>query len=79
MDIGRPNRPILKDPVPLKNLDYLICESTYGGKEHNDLPHDEEALLNVIDETCVKKNGKLIIPAFSVWKDSRNSLHDGSA
>ena len=67
-DIGRPNRPILKDPVHLKNLDYLICESTYGGREHNDLPHDEEALLNIIDETCVKKKGKLIIPAFSVGR-----------
>lgn len=67
-DIGRPNRPILKDPVPLKNLDYLICESTYGGQQHNDLPHDEEALLDVITETCVRKQGKLIIPAFSVGR-----------
>ncbi|MGI9535420.1 MAG: MBL fold metallo-hydrolase RNA specificity domain-containing protein [Thermodesulfobacteriota bacterium] len=67
-DIGRPNRPILKDPRQMKDLDYLICESTYGGQTHNDLPHDEEALLNVIFDTCVRKKGKLIIPAFSVGR-----------
>ncbi|MGH7884154.1 MAG: MBL fold metallo-hydrolase RNA specificity domain-containing protein [Thermodesulfobacteriota bacterium] len=67
-DIGRPGRPILKDPVSLKNLDYLICESTYGGQTHNDLPQDEEALLEIINETCVEKKGKLIIPAFSVGR-----------
>jgi metallo-beta-lactamase family protein len=67
-DIGRSNRPILKDPVQMEDLDYLICESTYGGRLHNDLPHDEDALLNVIFNTCVKKKGKLIIPAFSLGR-----------
>jgi len=67
-DIGRPNRPILKDPKQMEHLDYLICESTYGGRLHNDLPHDEDALLNVIYNTCIKKKGKLIIPAFSVGR-----------
>jgi len=67
-DIGRANRPILKDPVQMEDLDYLICESTYGDRLHNDLPHDEDALLNVIYETCVKKKGKLIIPAFSLGR-----------
>ncbi|MGI9553853.1 MAG: MBL fold metallo-hydrolase, partial [Thermodesulfobacteriota bacterium] len=67
-DIGRPNRPILKDPKQMEDLDYLICESTYGGETHNDLPHDEEALLNVMFDTCVRKKGKLIIPAFSVGR-----------
>lgn len=67
-DIGRSNRPILKDPVQMENLDYLICESTYGGRLHHDLPHDEDALLNVIYDTCVNRKGKLIIPAFSLGR-----------
>ncbi len=67
-DIGRPDRPILKDPVPMENLDYLICESTYGGRKHNQLPQDVEDLLAIIDETCIKNRGKLIIPAFSVGR-----------
>lgn len=67
-DIGRPDRPVLKDPKPMENLDYLICESTYGGKKHNQLPQDEEELLKIIHETCIENNGKLIIPAFSVGR-----------
>jgi len=67
-DIGRPNRPILKNPVPMEDLDYLICESTYGGERHNQLPEDEKDLLRVINDTCVVKRGKLIVPAFSVGR-----------
>ena len=33
-DIGRPNRPILYDPLPMPEVDYLICESTYGDRDH---------------------------------------------
>ena len=67
-DIGRPDRPILRDPQPMQQLDYLICESTYGGKEHQGAPEDEHSLLKVINETCVTNKGKLIIPAFSVGR-----------
>ncbi|MDN5215456.1 MBL fold metallo-hydrolase [Fulvivirgaceae bacterium BMA12] len=67
-DIGRPDRPILKDPTPMPPCDYLICESTYGGEEHNDRPNDEHELLKIIEETCVKNKGKLLIPAFSVGR-----------
>jgi metallo-beta-lactamase family protein len=67
-DIGRPDRPILKDPQPMEELDYLICESTYGGERHNQLPQDVEDLLTVIRETCVENGGKLLIPAFSVGR-----------
>jgi len=67
-DIGRPDRPILKNPIPMEELDYLICESTYGGKEHSSAPQDENALLEIIQQTCVEQKGKLIIPAFSVGR-----------
>ena len=66
-DIGRPNRPILKDPVPMEDLDYLITESTYGGVRHSQLPQDEDELLRIINE-CIEKRGKLVIPAFSVGR-----------
>jgi metallo-beta-lactamase family protein len=67
-DIGRPERPILRDPVPLDDVDYLICESTYGGKKHGGMPDNKQELLDVIKHTCVEKKGKLIIPAFSVGR-----------
>ena len=67
-DIGRPDRPILRDPQPMPPCDYLLCESTYGGKEHQGMPNDEEDLIKIINHTCVEKKGKLIIPAFSVGR-----------
>lgn len=68
-DIGRPNRPILRDPRPMNDkLDYLISESTYGGRKHDSQPKDIEGLLKIIQETCVESKGKLIIPAFSVGR-----------
>ncbi len=67
-DIGRPDRPILKDPNPIDQVDYLICESTYGGKKHHERKTDEENFLKIIKETCVQNRGKLIVPAFSVGR-----------
>ncbi|MFZ1705157.1 MAG: MBL fold metallo-hydrolase [Saprospiraceae bacterium] len=67
-DIGRPNRPILKDPQPMPPVDYLICESTYGDRVHESTPAQTDHFLEVIKNTCIKKKGKLIIPAFSLGR-----------
>ena len=67
-DVGRPNRPILRDPQLLENVDYLICESTYGDKYHEMAPEESALFLKIIKETCLDKKGKLIIPAFSVGR-----------
>jgi metallo-beta-lactamase family protein len=67
-DIGRPFNRILAPPVPFPQADYLITESTYGDRLHNDTKESEDELLNVVIETCVTKGGKLIIPSFSVGR-----------
>ncbi len=67
-DIGRPNRPILRDPHPMPLCEYLICESTYGDKKHESLPQELERFLEIIKRTCLEKKGKLIIPAFSIGR-----------
>jgi len=67
-DVGRPDRPILRNPKPMPDVDFLICESTYGGEKHDDLPDDEQRFLKIIERTCVKQKGKLLIPAFSVGR-----------
>lgn len=67
-DIGRPHRPILGDPLPMPELDYLICESTYGDREHESAPTEVGHFLNIIRRTCLEKKGKVIIPAFSVGR-----------
>ena len=67
-DIGRPNRPILRDPHPMPPCDIVISESTYGDREHESAPSETEHLLQIIKHTCLTKKGKLIIPAFSVGR-----------
>jgi metallo-beta-lactamase family protein len=67
-DIGRPNRPILRDPRQMPPVDFLICESTYGDKLHEGQPAETKHFLSVIKNTCVERGGKVIIPAFSVGR-----------
>lgn len=67
-DIGRPNRPILRDPDPMIISDIIISESTYGNRIHPAAPEESNILLDIIRQTCVEQKGKLIIPAFSVGR-----------
>jgi len=67
-DIGRPARPILRDPQPIPPVEHLLCESTYGDREHPAAPAEREKFLTIIADTCLKRKGKLIIPAFSVGR-----------
>lgn len=67
-DIGRLKSHILCSPQPFPQCDYLICESTYGNRLHDDMLVSEEQLLGVVEDTCVYKKGKLIIPSFSVGR-----------
>lgn len=63
-DFGRPDRPILKNPVQAFNVDYLLIEATYGDRAHDDgNPYDE--IARVINEG-VKRGGGIIIPSFAV-------------
>ncbi|MDR1563148.1 MAG: MBL fold metallo-hydrolase [Dysgonamonadaceae bacterium] len=67
-DVGRFGDPILRSPQPFPPVDYLIIESTYGDKLHDRIDTYADALLENIRETCIRKKGKLIIPAFSVGR-----------
>lgn len=67
-DIGRPDRPILRNPQPMWPADVIITESTYGDKLHLQRPAEKEQFLKIISDTCVQQKGKLIIPAFSLGR-----------
>jgi metallo-beta-lactamase family protein len=67
-DIGRPVNRILRSAQPFPQADIIITESTYGDRLHDNHDFAEEQLLKVMEETCVKKGGKLIIPSFSVGR-----------
>lgn len=68
-DIGRPDLPILRDPVlPYdQNIDYMIMECTYGNRPHRSPDEAHKGLRNVIKET-LEKGGKVLIPAFAVGR-----------
>ncbi|HVV55489.1 MAG TPA: MBL fold metallo-hydrolase [Mucilaginibacter sp.] len=67
-DIGRKSYPVLSDPEPLPPVDYLVCESTYGGRYHTKDKTVEQALIETIEKACIKEQGRLIIPAFSIGR-----------
>lgn len=67
-DIGRKNYPVLNDPEPLPQVDFLVTESTYGGRKHSRGKSVEETLVEVIEKCCIKEQGRLIIPAFSIGR-----------
>ncbi len=67
-DVGRYRDIILKSPDVFPQADYIIMESTYGNKLHDEVTGTPDALLEWITKTCVEKKGKLIIPAFSVGR-----------
>ncbi len=66
-DLGRKGTPILRDPEPLPALDWLVCESTYGDREHEPLCDGEEQLGEIVRETAAR-GGRLVIPAFAVGR-----------
>jgi metallo-beta-lactamase family protein len=65
-DVGRYNRPILPDPLPVPEADVLLVESTYGDRVHEP-DNDGEALAKIVSET-IARGGKLIIPAFAIGR-----------
>ena len=64
-DIGRGNNDILRDPEHAENVDAVIMESTYGGREHELTTGAREALCRILRD-ALAHHGKVIIPAFAV-------------
>ena len=81
-DIGRYKMPLLRDPVLPEAADYMIMESTYGDKLHNDPEKAYTEFRNVVKLT-VERGGKVIVPAFAVGRtqelvyDLNQMMQDG--
>lgn len=67
-DVGRYSDLLLKSPQTFPQADYILLESTYGNSLHKDQDPIEGRLLEIINNTCNIKGGKVIIPAFSVGR-----------
>jgi metallo-beta-lactamase family protein len=66
-DIGRGNDDILRDPQPVEAVYYLQVESTYGAREHAPKANASAQVGQLVRET-LERNGKVIIPSFSVGR-----------
>jgi metallo-beta-lactamase family protein len=66
-DVGRRNLAIIRDPDELPPVDYLIMESTYGDRLHQQSEAVADKLADIINRTC-HRGGKIIVPAFAVGR-----------
>jgi metallo-beta-lactamase family protein len=64
-DLGRGHNDILRDPETVNGVDYLLCESTYGDRTHQDFVGVQQTICGIINR-AVEQDGKIIIPAFAV-------------
>ncbi len=64
-DVGRKNRPIIRDPDGAKDGDYILVESTYGDRVHGGREDIKVAIGEVIRQTC-DAGGNLIVPSFAL-------------
>ena len=66
-DIGNNDIPLLSSPTMIETTDYLVMESTYGGRLHNRNDEKANLFLNIVSET-LEKNGTVVIPSFAVGR-----------
>ncbi|HTJ80632.1 MAG TPA: MBL fold metallo-hydrolase [Polyangiaceae bacterium] len=64
-DLGRADRPILRDPEVVEGADVLITESTYGDRLHDSIEKMDDDLARVVN-TTIKRGGKVIVPSFAL-------------
>jgi metallo-beta-lactamase family protein len=73
---------LLPEPARFRQADIIVCESTYGDRDHASIKEAEDELLRHVTDVCVVGRGKLLIPAFSIGKTQEilytlNSLSNG--
>ncbi len=73
-DLGREGMAIIRNPEVLPPVDYLILESTYGNRLHEEMDQAMEELSEVVNQVWNNK-GKLIIPAFAVGRTQELVYH----
>lgn len=67
-DLGNRNQPLLKDPMHVKEADYLLIESTYGDRLHSKERVDYVKELTQVLDTTFRRGGNVVIPSFAVGR-----------
>ncbi len=71
-DLGQPGRPVMDDPTPIGEADFVVVESTYGNRRHKTLATTYDELAGVLAATLPR--GNVILPAFAVGR-TQEVLH----
>ena len=66
-DLGNRDMPIIRDPSIIESADYLVIESTYGNRIHDNKTDKFEYFVDIINET-IDKGGNVVIPSFAVGR-----------
>jgi metallo-beta-lactamase family protein len=66
-DLGQNDTPIIRDPTPVSGADYVLCESTYGGREHEPSAEAIRILAETV-RTVSDHGGVLLVPAFAIGR-----------
>jgi len=66
-DLGNVNQPIIRDPTHIQGADYVVMESTYGDRNHEETWSYTDDLAKIIDET-IGRGGNVVIPSFAVGR-----------
>lgn len=82
-DVGRGDNELLRDPIPVPDVDILLMESTYGGRFHEAPSRDDETFCRAIKE-ALELGGRVYIPAFAVERTQQllyllnRAYHEGT-
>ncbi|MCP4246259.1 MAG: MBL fold metallo-hydrolase [bacterium] len=75
-DVGQRDKPIIRDPTPVDRADYVIMESTYGGRDHGPNGEVQDQMAEVINQ-AVEAGGNIVIPTFAVERAQELIYHLG--
>ncbi|HZN87010.1 MAG TPA: MBL fold metallo-hydrolase, partial [Burkholderiales bacterium] len=73
-DLGQPGLPVVRDPTPIDEADVLLVESTYGNRDHKNLPQTLDEFAYALNDTLASRRGNVVIPAFAVGR-TQDVLH----
>jgi metallo-beta-lactamase family protein len=73
-DLGQPGLPVVADPTPIDDADVLLVESTYGNRDHKNLPQTLDEFAYALNDTLASRKGNVVIPSFAVGR-TQDILH----
>ncbi len=66
-DIGNKDKPIINDPSVIESADYIVMESTYGDRQHEDTRPSKDQLRDILTK-AIQRGGNIVIPSFAVGR-----------